>query len=156
MSLTTWCTRWRGEATSRSARRGLRVTLRGWRRRRGWAASCTSGAWEARRSRVTCEVVITPPRSLGRRGPPLTYFRAAMVVGARSESYRTLRYLVERLPVMVAPAWLQTDTQPIGIDDLVAYLSRAPAVAESRGREVQIGGPDVLSYGDMLDRMALA
>ncbi|MFL5893010.1 MAG: NAD(P)H-binding protein [Solirubrobacterales bacterium] len=93
---------------------------------------------------------------LGAEGPPLTYFRAAMVVGARSESYRTLRYLVERLPVMVAPAWLQTDTQPIGIDDVVAYLSRAPAVAESRGREVQIGGPDVLSYGDMLDRMALA
>jgi len=89
-------------------------------------------------------------------GPPLTYFRAAMVVGARSESYRTLRYLVERLPVMIAPAWLQTATQPIGIDDVVAFLSRAPAVAESRGREVQIGGPDVLSYGDMLDRMALA
>jgi len=89
-------------------------------------------------------------------GPRVTYFRAAMVVGAGSESYRTLRYLVERLPVMIAPAWLETDTQPIGIDDVVAYLSRAPAVAESRGREVQIGGPDVLSYGDMLDRMALA
>jgi len=89
-------------------------------------------------------------------GPPLTYFRAAMVVGAESESYRTLRYLVQRLPVMIAPTWLQTDTQPIGIDDVVAYLSRAPLVEESRGREVQIGGPDVLSYGDMLDRMALA
>jgi uncharacterized protein YbjT (DUF2867 family) len=89
-------------------------------------------------------------------GPPLTYFRAAMVVGARSESYRTLRYLVERLPVMIAPAWLETNTQPIGIDDVVAYLAEAPAVAASRGREVQIGGPDVLSYGDMLDRMAAA
>jgi uncharacterized protein YbjT (DUF2867 family) len=89
-------------------------------------------------------------------GPPVTYFRAAMVVGAGSESYRTLRYLVQRLPVMIAPAWLETDTQPIGIDDVAAYLSRAPVVEESRGREVQIGGPDVLSYGDMLDRMALA
>jgi uncharacterized protein YbjT (DUF2867 family) len=89
-------------------------------------------------------------------GPPVTYFRAAMVVGAGSESYRTLRYLVQRLPVMIAPAWLETDTQPIGIDDVAAYLSRAPVIEESRGREVQIGGPDVLSYGDMLDRMALA
>jgi uncharacterized protein YbjT (DUF2867 family) len=79
-----------------------------------------------------------------------------MVVGAQSESYRTLRYLVERLPVMIAPAWLRTQTQPIGIDDVVEYLRRAPEVPESGAREVQIGGPDVLSYGEMLERMALA
>jgi uncharacterized protein YbjT (DUF2867 family) len=91
---------------------------------------------------------------LAEHGPPLTYFRAAMVVGAGSESYRTLRYLVERLPVMVAPRWLATSTQPIGIDDAVEYLARAPSVPESSGREVQIGGPDVVSYGDMLDEMA--
>jgi len=91
---------------------------------------------------------------LAEHGPPLTYFRAGMVVGARSESYRTLRALVERLPVMIAPAWLKTATQPIGIDDVLAYLAAAPGVAESAGREVQIGGPDVLSYGDMLDSMA--
>jgi uncharacterized protein YbjT (DUF2867 family) len=94
--------------------------------------------------------------TLSRHGPPLTYFRAAMVVGAESESYRTLRYLVERLPVMIAPAWLRTQTQPIGIDDVIEYLRRAPAVPESSGREIQIGGPDVLSYGDMLGRMAVA
>ena len=94
--------------------------------------------------------------TLARHGPPLTYFRAAMVVGAESESYRTLRYLVERLPVMIAPAWLRTKTQPIGIDDVIDYLRRAPEVSESSGREVQIGGPDILSYGDMLDRMAVA
>jgi uncharacterized protein YbjT (DUF2867 family) len=89
-------------------------------------------------------------------GPPLTYFRAGMVVGAGSESYRTLRYLVQRLPAMIAPAWLATATQPIGIDDVIAYLAQAPDVPDSEGREVQIGGPDVLSYGDMLDRMAEA
>jgi uncharacterized protein YbjT (DUF2867 family) len=89
-------------------------------------------------------------------GPPLTYFRAAMVVGARSESYRTLRFLVERLPAMIAPAWLKTPTQPIGIDDIVHYLSRAPEVPESEAREIQLGGPDVVSYGDMLDLMAHA
>jgi uncharacterized protein YbjT (DUF2867 family) len=94
--------------------------------------------------------------ALASEGPPLTYFRAAMVVGAGSESYRTLRHLVGRLPVMVAPSWLRTPTQPIGIDATVEYLLRAPEVPESEGREVQIGGPDVISYGEMLDRMALA
>jgi uncharacterized protein YbjT (DUF2867 family) len=94
--------------------------------------------------------------TLAREGPPLTYFRAAMVVGAQSESYRTLRHLVKRLPVMIAPGWLRIATQPIAIDDVTEYLRRAPEVPESTGREVQIGGPDVLSYGEMLDRMAIA
>ncbi|MBA3809793.1 MAG: NAD(P)H-binding protein [Solirubrobacterales bacterium] len=94
--------------------------------------------------------------TLAAEGPPLTYFRAAMVVGAGSESYNTLRHLVKRLPVMIAPSWLRTATQPIAVDDVIEYLRRAPEVPESRGREVQIGGPNVLSYGAMLDRMALA
>jgi uncharacterized protein YbjT (DUF2867 family) len=89
-------------------------------------------------------------------GPPLTYFRAAMVVGAGSESYRTLRYLVQRLPAMITPSWLSTPTQPIAVEDVIAYLRSAPDVPPSEGREVQIGGPDVLSYGEMLDRMAYA
>ena len=93
---------------------------------------------------------------LAEHGPPLTYVRAAMVVGSGSESFRTLRFLVERLPAMIAPSWLKTPTQPIGIDDVVTFLSQAPRVDGSRGREVQIGGPDVLSYGDMLDLMAHA
>jgi uncharacterized protein YbjT (DUF2867 family) len=95
-------------------------------------------------------------RVLAAEGPPLTYFRAAMVVGAGSESYRTLRYLVGRLPVMIAPSWLRTPTQPIGIDATVEYLRRAPSVPESEGREVQIGGPDILTFTEMMDRMALA
>lgn len=95
-------------------------------------------------------------QALAAEGPPLTYFRAAMVVGAGSESFRTLRYLVKRLPVMIAPRWLDIATQPIGIGDVIEYLLRAPDVPASLGREVQIGGPDVLAYGQMLDRMALA
>jgi len=95
-------------------------------------------------------------RILAAEGPPLTYFRAAMVVGSGSESYRTLRYLVSRLPVMIAPAWLRTETQPIGIDATIEYLRLAPEVPESEGREVQIGGPDVISYSEMMDRMAIA
>jgi uncharacterized protein YbjT (DUF2867 family) len=95
-------------------------------------------------------------KQLEAHGPPLTYFRAGMIVGSESESYRTLRYLVERLPAMLAPAWLSTKTQPIGIDDVLSYLSQAPHVEASAGRELQIGGPDVLTYGQMLDAMALA
>ena len=93
---------------------------------------------------------------LGAEGPPLTYLRASMVIGAQSASYEMLRYLVSRLPVMIAPSWLKTPTQPIGIDDALAYLAAAPAVQEAAGREVQIGGPDVLAYRDILDRMAHA
>ena len=91
---------------------------------------------------------------LGAHGPPLTYFRAAMVVGAGSESYRTLRYLVARLPVMIAPSWLRKPTQPIGIDDVLDYFEAAPRVEAAAGREVEIGGPDVLSYQDMVGEMA--
>jgi uncharacterized protein YbjT (DUF2867 family) len=93
-------------------------------------------------------------KTLAADGPPLTYVRAAMVVGAGSESFRAMYYLVKRLPVMVAPAWLRTRTQPIGIEDVLAYLRAAADTPASRGREVQIGGPDVLSYGDMLHAVA--
>ena len=94
--------------------------------------------------------------ALQEHGPPLTYFRAGMVVGPGSESYRTLRHLVARLPFMIAPPWLSTPTQPIDIDDVVSYLAAAPSVEASTGREIQIGSPDVLAYGSMLDRMAIA
>ena len=91
---------------------------------------------------------------LAAEGPPLTYFRAGMVVGPESESYRTLRYLVQRLPAMIAPAWLKNPTQPIAVRDTLDYLAAAPDVPAARGCEIQIGGPDVLSYGEMLDVMA--
>jgi uncharacterized protein YbjT (DUF2867 family) len=94
--------------------------------------------------------------SLREHGPPLTYFRAGMIVGAESESYRTLRYLVQRLPAMIAPAWLKNETQPIAIDDTLAYLAAALDVDEAVGREIQIAGPDVLAYAEMLDHMARA
>ena len=92
--------------------------------------------------------------TLAEHGPPLTYFRAAMVIGAGSESYRTVRYLVERLPAMIAPAWLRNRTQPIAIDDVLAYLVEATERPEAEGREVQIGGPDIMTYSEVLDLMA--
>jgi uncharacterized protein YbjT (DUF2867 family) len=95
-------------------------------------------------------------RILAGQGPPLTNLRAGMLIGAGSESYSTLRHLVERLPLMIAPAWLSTPTQPIGADDAVAFLAQAAELDAAAGREVQIGGPDVVSYGELLDRMAVA
>ena len=91
---------------------------------------------------------------LAREGPPLTYFRAAMVIGAGSESYRVVRYLVARLPAMIAPAWLRNRTQPIAIEDVLDYLAGAAERPDAAGREVQIGGPDVVTYGEVLSMMA--
>jgi uncharacterized protein YbjT (DUF2867 family) len=92
--------------------------------------------------------------TLAQEGPALVYFRAGMVVGAGSESYRTVRYLVERLPAMIAPSWLRNRTQPIAIDDVLEYLSQAAALPDADGLEVQIGGPDVLTYSELLSLMA--
>ena len=92
--------------------------------------------------------------TLAEHGPPLVYFRAAMVIGAGSESYRTVRYLVGRLPAMIAPAWLRNRTQPIAIDDVLEYLAQAAERPEAAGQEIQIGGPDVMTYAELLDLMA--
>ena len=91
---------------------------------------------------------------LAREGPPLTYFRAAMVIGAESESYRMLRYLVQRLPAMIAPSWLRNRTQPIAEADVLEYLAQAAERPETAGREIQIGGPDVVTYQELLNVMA--
>ncbi len=91
---------------------------------------------------------------LAREGPPLTYFRAAMVIGAESESYRMLRYLVQRLPAMIAPSWLRNRTQPIAEADVLEYLAQAAERPETAGSEIQIGGPDVVTYQELLEVMA--
>ena len=85
---------------------------------------------------------------------PVTYFRAAAVIGAGSESFRTMLYLVRRLPVMITPRWTRTRTQPIAIDDVVGYLAQAPEVEAAAGRELQIGGSEVTTYGGMMDTLA--
>ena len=83
---------------------------------------------------------------------PLTYLRAAAVIGAGSESFRVVYYLTKRLPAMVTPRWVSTRTQPIAIADVVAYLRAAPDVEAAAGREIQIGGPEVTTYGGMIER----
>jgi uncharacterized protein YbjT (DUF2867 family) len=87
---------------------------------------------------------------------PVTYFRAAAVIGAGSESFRTAFYLVRRLPVMITPRWVVTRTQPIGVADTVAYLAAAADLDLPVAREVEIGGPDVTTYGGMIDQLARA
>ena len=91
---------------------------------------------------------------LAAEGPPLTYFRAAMVIGARSESFLLLRAIAERLPLVPSNEWLHHRSQPIGIRAVIRYLRMAPAIAESRGRDVQIGGPDVYTHLELVDLMA--
>jgi uncharacterized protein YbjT (DUF2867 family) len=87
---------------------------------------------------------------------PVTYFRAAAVIGAGSESFLTVFYLVRRLPLMVTPRWVTTRTQPIAIDDAVAFLAVAADLDAPLDREIQIGGPDVTTYGGMIDELARA
>jgi uncharacterized protein YbjT (DUF2867 family) len=90
---------------------------------------------------------------LARHGVPMTEFRAALVIGSGSASFEILRHLTERLPVMITPRWVATRCQPIGIRDVLAYLVAALDHPEITG-VVEIGGPDVLSYGQMMLRYA--
>jgi uncharacterized protein YbjT (DUF2867 family) len=85
---------------------------------------------------------------------PVVYFRAAAVIGAGSESFRTAFYLVRRLPLMITPRWVTTRTQPIGVGDAVAYLAAASDLRLEVDREIEIGGPDVTTYGGMIDELA--
>lgn len=91
---------------------------------------------------------------LGESGIPLTYFRAAAVLGAGSESFRTVYYLVKRLPFMLAPSWTENRTQPIAIADVRAYLAEAAELPAAEGRTIEIGGPEVTTYAGMMDAMA--
>ena len=90
---------------------------------------------------------------LARHGVPVTELRAAIVIGSGSASFEILRHLTERLPVMITPRWVSTRCQPIGIRDVLAYLVAALDHPEVTGI-VEIGGPDVLSYGQMMLRYA--
>jgi uncharacterized protein YbjT (DUF2867 family) len=88
--------------------------------------------------------------ALAEAGVPVTEFRAAVIVGAGSLSFEMVRYLTERLPVMICPRWVYTRIQPMAIRDVLRYLVRALEVPESAGRVIEIGGADVLAYGDMM------
>jgi uncharacterized protein YbjT (DUF2867 family) len=86
-----------------------------------------------------------------RRGEvPVTELRAAIVVGAGSMSFEMIRYLTERVPVMITPSWVKTPCQPIAIRDLLSYLLACLQEPRSTGRVIEIGGADVITYGEMM------
>ncbi len=86
----------------------------------------------------------------------LTTLRAAIVVGDGSAGFELITQLADRLPVMVTPKWIETECQPIFVDDLVAYLAGVLETPETAGRTFEIGGPEVLTYREMLERTAKA
>ncbi len=87
-------------------------------------------------------------------GVPVTVLRAGIVVGHGGISWELTRQLVEHLPVMVTPRWVETRTQPIAVDDVVRYLVEVLRVPAARGRTFEVGGPDILQYRSMLQRVA--
>ena len=81
---------------------------------------------------------------------PVTELRASVIVGAEGGSYAMLRYLVERLPLMVCPKWVKSQTQPIAVDDVVDYLIGVMKNPETSGKILEIGGPDVMTYEQLM------
>src|SRR6476619_2726058 len=96
------------------------------------------------RSRREVEVL------LGGTGVPVTVLRAAIVVGAGGISWELTRQLVKNLPAMVVPKWASTKAQPIAVDDVIRYLVGVAGRDEALGKVFEIGGPDQLTYVDML------
>jgi uncharacterized protein YbjT (DUF2867 family) len=87
---------------------------------------------------------------------PVTVFRAAMVIGAGSASFEILRYLVERLPIMITPRWVSTECQPIAIENVLHYLVTALDTPASTGKTLDIGGADVMTYREMMQITAVS
>jgi uncharacterized protein YbjT (DUF2867 family) len=85
---------------------------------------------------------------------PVTTLRAAMVVGKGSAAFETIRALVDRLPAMICPRWVSTPTQPIALDDVTRFLSGVCGVEGALGETYDVGGPEVMTYREMIERIA--
>jgi uncharacterized protein YbjT (DUF2867 family)/nitroimidazol reductase NimA-like FMN-containing flavoprotein (pyridoxamine 5'-phosphate oxidase superfamily) len=85
---------------------------------------------------------------------PVTWLRAAMILGAGSASFEILRYLADRLPIMLTPKWVRTRCQPIAISNVLGYLVGCLQEPATRGQVFDIGGPDILSYEDLFQTYA--
>ena len=129
-------------------------------------------AWEAERAGVTQIVYLgglgddTPELSphlrsrietataLASGTVPVTTLRAAVVVGRGSAGFETIVALVNRLPVMIAPRWVSTETQPIALPDIARYLAGVAGHEAAIGRSFDVGGPDVITYREMIETVA--
>jgi hypothetical protein len=87
-------------------------------------------------------------------GVPTVVLRAAVVIGSGSASFEMLRYLTERLPVMVTPTWVHSRIQPIAVRDVLRYLVGCATLPPGVHRSFDVGGPDVMSYAEMMQRYA--
>jgi uncharacterized protein YbjT (DUF2867 family) len=85
---------------------------------------------------------------------PVTTLRAAMVVGRGSAAFETIVALVDRLPAMITPRWVSTRTQPIALSDIVAYLAGVCGLEPALGSAYDVGGPEVMTYREMMERIA--
>lgn len=83
-----------------------------------------------------------------------TFLRAAVIIGAGGASFELVRGLVERLPVMVTPRWVSTRCQPIAVGDVISYLAGCLANERTIGRTFDIGGPEILTYREMMEHLA--
>jgi uncharacterized protein YbjT (DUF2867 family) len=93
-------------------------------------------------------------RLLQESGVPTVELRAAAIIGAGSASFEMLRYLTERLPLMITPRWLRTQVQPIAVRDVLYYLTNAAELPAEVSRAFDIGGPDTFTYTDMIRKYA--
>jgi uncharacterized protein YbjT (DUF2867 family) len=85
---------------------------------------------------------------------PVTTLRAAMVIGPGSAAFETIVALVDRLPGMICPRWVSTQTQPIALADIAAYLAGVAGREEMIGQSFDAGGPEVMTYRQMIERVA--
>ena len=88
--------------------------------------------------------------ALREAGVPVTELRAAVIVGSGSLSFEMIRYLTERVPIMICPNWVYTRIQPIAVDNVLDYLTASLDVPASEGQIIEIGGADVITYGEMM------
>ncbi|GJM25663.1 MAG: oxidoreductase [Phycisphaerae bacterium] len=84
----------------------------------------------------------------------VTVLRAAMIIGSGSASFEILRYLVERLPIMLTPRWVSTESQPIAVRNVLHYLVECINVPDTTGKTLDIGGPDIVTYRKLMDIMS--
>jgi uncharacterized protein YbjT (DUF2867 family) len=83
-----------------------------------------------------------------------TFLRAAVIIGAGGASFELVRGLVKHLPIMITPRWVHTKSQPIAVDDVIAYLVGCLGDERTAGKTFDIGGPDIISYREMMERFA--
>ncbi|GAA3291077.1 NAD(P)H-binding protein [Dactylosporangium vinaceum] len=93
-------------------------------------------------------------RILSAGSVPVTTLRAAVIIGHGGISWEITRQLVDHLPALITPQWVATRTQPVALPDVLRYLTAAGESPEASGRTYEVGGPDVLSFADMLQRVA--